>query len=74
MTDGTDLLWGLKEIARHLRKTPRQVQHMHDKRLLPTFKMGSVVCATKSGIAAHFAKLSGGDVSIGLNTGDGEGD
>ena len=58
MTDETDLLWGLKEIARYLNKTPRQAQHMHEKKLIPTFKMGAVVCATKSALAERFAEAA----------------
>lgn len=52
---GNDLLYGVKSIAQHLEMTPRQAQHLVDKRLIPFFKMGAVVCATKSGLAEHFA-------------------
>lgn len=52
-----DLLYGLKSIALHLELTERQAEHLIGKALVPTFKLGTVVCATKSGLARHFAAL-----------------
>lgn len=61
MTDATDrkeadLLYGLEAIGDHLSLGARQVQYLHDKGDLPTFKMGRSVCARRSTLAAHFAE------------------
>lgn len=53
-----DLLYGVTAIADHLGLTNRQVYHQREQGLLPTFKMGRVVCASKSYLAEHFRKLS----------------
>ena len=50
-----DLLHGVGAIADHLSMTRKQVYHMHDRKQLPTFRIGRTVCATRSGLAAHFA-------------------
>jgi len=50
-----DLLYGLEAIGRAIGLGPRQVQHLHDKAELPTFKMGRTVCARRSTLAQHFA-------------------
>lgn len=50
-----DALYGVAAIAKHLQWTERQVLHRHEKGELPTFKIGRTVCATRSGLAAHFA-------------------
>lgn len=52
-----DLLYGMDAVAEHLSLTKRQALHLHEKGKLPTFKLGRTVCATRSSIAAHFAKL-----------------
>jgi len=51
----TDLLYGLVAIGKAIGLGARQVQHLHDKGDLPTFKMGRTVCARRSTLAAHFA-------------------
>lgn len=51
----SDLLYGLEAIGKELGLGARQVQHLHDKGDLPTFKMGRTVCARRSTLAAHFA-------------------
>ena len=58
MTDptGSDVLFGLKSIAKHLKLTPRQAQCLHQKGHIPTFKLGAIVCASKAGLAEHFAE------------------
>jgi hypothetical protein len=53
--DTSDLLYGVKAIAAHLRMTDKQVYHLHDKGDLPTFKIGATVCARRSTLAKHFA-------------------
>lgn len=51
----TDLLYGLEAIGKAIGLGARQVQHLHDKGDLPTFKMGRSVCARRSNLAKHFA-------------------
>lgn len=51
-----DLLCGVKAIAIHLGRTPRQVTTWIEKGELPTFKLGGTVCSTKSGLADYFSK------------------
>lgn len=51
----TDLLYGVEQIAGHLKMTRRQVYHLHDQSHLPTFKIGGKVCARRSTLAKHFA-------------------
>lgn len=51
------LLYGVKGIAAHLGLTPRQAAHLIDKGHLPTFRLGSMICSTKRGLAEHFASL-----------------
>lgn len=51
----TDLLYGLVAIGNAIGLGARQVQHLHDKGELPTFKMGRTVCARRSTLAKHFA-------------------
>lgn len=57
MTQENDLLHGVPAIAAHLNMKAKAVYHMHDQGKLPTFRMGRTVCARKSTLAAHFAKL-----------------
>ncbi len=51
------LLYGVKDIAAHLRLTPRQAAHLIEKGHLPTFRLGTVICSTKRGLAEHFSQL-----------------
>ena len=57
MTETNDLLHGIKRIAAFLEIGPRQAQYLHDKGEIPTFKIGKIVCARKSGLNAHFAAI-----------------
>jgi hypothetical protein len=50
----TDLLYGVKEIARHVGKSPKTIEHWISRGLIPTFRIGTVVCSTRSGLAAFF--------------------
>lgn len=52
-----DLLTGIADIAEHLSWPERRVLHMHEKGLIPTFKLGRAVCARRSALARHFADL-----------------
>lgn len=52
----SDVLYGLKAIAEHLRLTPNQAKHRVAQGLLPTFKMGGTVCARRSSIDAALAE------------------
>jgi hypothetical protein len=58
MTDA-DLLCGVKEIAKHLGRTPKQAEHLIKKKLIPTFKLGGSVCSTRSSLSEHFTLLLG---------------
>lgn len=53
-TDESDLLYGVDQIAEHLKMKRRQVYHLHDQGNLPTFKIGGKVCARRSTLAKHF--------------------
>ena len=55
--DDDTLLYGVKDIAAHLRLTTRQVSHLVAKGHLPTFKLGGIICSTKRGLAEHFGSL-----------------
>lgn len=59
MNAGPDdgLLYGVKDIAAHLKLTPRQAAHLIEKGHLPTFRLGAIICSTKSGLAEHFSNL-----------------
>lgn len=57
MNDASELLYGIKTIARFLELSPRQTQHLHDTGQLPTFKLGRIICARKPTINAHFARI-----------------
>jgi hypothetical protein len=50
------LLYGCKAIAAHLKLTPRQAAHLIDKGFLPTFRLGTIICSTKSALAEHFSE------------------
>ena len=69
-TDQGDLLYGIKSIAQHLRLTPRQVGHLIENGSIPTFKLGFIVCATRSGLRSYFDGLLAANVSIRARTGD----
>lgn len=57
MTDqtDTDLLFGVKAIARAIGLDPRQVYYLKDKGELPTFKVGIRICARRSSLRAWLA-------------------
>lgn len=52
-----DLLVGLEAIAQHCAMTVPQAKHYIKTARWPTFKMGRIVCARPSALAAHFAAL-----------------
>lgn len=53
-----DLLYGLDAIGEAIGMGARQVQFLHGKGDLPTFKMGRTVCALRSALQAHFEQLT----------------
>ena len=55
--DEPDLLYGMKRIAQHLGVTDRQVEYMITKGNLPTFKLGKIICTTRSALRRHFQGL-----------------
>jgi hypothetical protein len=66
-----DLLYGMKRIARYLGLTNRQVEHMISKCEIPTFKLGVIVCTTRSGLDQHFERLLEQNAGVRGRTGDG---
>ncbi|OBX20621.1 hypothetical protein A9995_02670 [Erythrobacter sp. QSSC1-22B] len=64
-----DLLYGLKRVAKFLEITPRQAQHLHDTDQIPTFKLGKIVCARKTGLNEHFANIDAQLRNAGDHTG-----
>lgn len=63
----TDLLYGVEQIAEHLKMTRRQVYHLHDQGHLPTFKIGGKVCARRSTLAKHFSAQEAAAATAGRN-------
>ena len=57
MPQDNDLLSGVPAIAAHLGKTEKAIYHLVEQDRLPTFRMGRTICARKSTLADHFAKL-----------------
>ena len=56
---GDDLLFGAAAIAEFLfknRKKRRKVYHLHERRLIPTFKVGPELVGRKSTLQRHFAE------------------
>jgi hypothetical protein len=54
-----DLLWGARAIARELRgkdtkSARRKVYHLHELKLIPTWKVGPELVTRRSLLAAHF--------------------
>ena len=54
--DDPDLLYGVPAIASCLKMTERQVYHLVAKSELPTFKIGSKVCARRSSLREWLAE------------------
>ena len=55
-----DLLQGADEIAEFLygdRKKRRQVYHLVQKRCLPVFKFGAMLCARRTRLVAHIEEM-----------------
>lgn len=55
--DSGEMLYGVPAIAMHLGMTAKTVYHLHTRKRIPTFKLGRMVCATRSDLARHFAEL-----------------
>lgn len=52
-----DLMQGLAEIGAFLGCTKRRARHLCARGAIPHFSMGGRICARRSAITAHFAKL-----------------
>lgn len=52
----TDMLWGVKEIARFLGCSAKAVSNMHLRKQLPTFRHGGRVCARRSTLRADIER------------------
>jgi excisionase family DNA binding protein len=61
MTDTTelagDLLYGVPRIAEYLGLTPAAVYHLVASKRLPAFRVGKIICARKTTIAAAITEL-----------------
>ena len=60
MTDNppaSDLLYGTDAIARFLGVKPRAAFHLIETRRIPFFKIGKVVCARRTSLAAKLDEL-----------------
>ncbi|WOS62163.1 hypothetical protein [Sinorhizobium fredii] len=55
----TDILSGIKNIARFLGLKPRQVSWHHERGNIPTFLLGHTVCARKSKLLQWLDELEG---------------
>ena len=55
-----DFLHGAKPIADELGLTRRQIYHAADHGLLPIFRMGKTLCAHRSSLREHLARLEAG--------------
>lgn len=51
-----DLIYTVAEIARFLGIRDRQARHLIDTAVIPTFKLGSIICARRSVIEAMLAE------------------
>lgn len=52
MTDTDDLCWGMREIAKAIRQTERQAEHLHTLGVLPIRKVGGRLVASKRALIA----------------------
>jgi hypothetical protein len=57
---GEDLLIGVDEIAGELKRPERAVRYLIERRVIPTFKVGSQHAAFRSAIRAHLHRLAEG--------------
>lgn len=55
--ENEDLLYGVPAIAGFLKLKPSAVYHLAAKGTLPTFKIGSKVCARRSSLSTWLAEL-----------------
>ncbi|MCJ8053873.1 DNA-binding protein [Shinella curvata] len=49
-TEKADLLYGVPAISAYLSLTDHQVYNLHRRKLLPTFKLGKIVCLRRSDV------------------------
>jgi hypothetical protein len=62
-TIGTDLLKGVKAIARFIDEPERRVYYLLDQGLIPAGKLGSVWIASKLKLREYYAKIAAGRVT-----------
>ena len=56
-----DVLWGAEEIAKAIKRTPRQVNHMLSTRALPAKKVAGRWCASRAELAKFFGTAPSGE-------------
>jgi len=60
-----DLCHGIKEIAAHIGLTERQAKHLHERRQLPTFKLGRNVCGRRSSLDEWLRQAEAAGAALG---------
>ena len=61
---GADLIWEVTEIAKEIRRSPRQTHYILSSGKLPGFKVGGRWCTSRSALREFFAaQLGGGKVA-----------
>lgn len=58
--DSADLLYGVKAIGQFLGLTRPQAQHRIDEGTIPTFRMGSTICARRTSLRTWLAECERG--------------
>ena len=53
-----DVIWGVQEIARRIKRTDRQTFHMLAEGHLPGKKVGGRWCTTESALNAFFREIA----------------
>ena len=62
------LLYGVAKIAEYLGLGERKARHQIDNGRIPTFRMGSMICASPAKLDTWLEKVSGGDTDRRPNT------
>lgn len=55
-TVADDIIRGANKIAKFLGENPRRILYLHERKAIPTFRMGAAVCARKSTLLDWISK------------------
>jgi hypothetical protein len=58
-----DLLWGVRPIAKEIKRSDRQTYYMLENGRLPAQKVGSLWCASRKGLRKHFRSALRGELA-----------